>query len=256
VFYIFEDDFSAVAAAARKKSDFLSRNPLGYFVSSMMAGIHVGFAVLLLSTIGGVMAGDHIAKILMGVSFGIALSLVIVAGSDLFTGSNLVMTAGALDGEVRWSDALRVWIVCHIGNWVGSILLALLFWKTGLSTEAIGTFIVNTTAGKMNVQPIPLFIRGILCNILVCLGVWCGYKCKSESGRLIMIFWCVYAFISTGFEHSVANMTMLTLGLLLPHGAEVSIGGYFYNILLVSAGNLVGGAVFVAMPYFMMKKSA
>jgi nitrite transporter NirC len=218
----------------------------------MLAGIHVGFAVILLVTIGGVMAGNGAARVVMGVSFGIALSLVMLAGSDLFTGSNLVMASGYLSGNVGWRDVLRVWVVCHIGNWAGSILLAVIYRGTGLASGVVGDFIISSVSAKMGYPPLQLITKGILCNMLVCLGVWCGYRCKSESGKLIMIFWCVYAFITSGFEHSVANMTMLTIGMLMSHGESISAAGYFYNIFLVTAGNIIGGVLFVAAPYFII----
>jgi nitrite transporter NirC len=252
VLAIFEGEFLAVAATARKKADFLSANPAGYFISSALAGIYVGFGALLLLTIGGLMAGGQAAKLLMGGSFSLALSLVVMAGAELFTGSNMVMASGLFARTVRPGDVLLVWMVCYIGNWAGSALLALLYWGSGISTGAIASFIADTSAAKMNIPLPQLFIRGILCNLMVCLGVWCGYRCKSESGKLIMIFWCVYSFATIGFEHSVANMTILTAGLLLPHDAAVSAMGYFYNILVVTAGNIAGGVLFVAAPYFII----
>ncbi|MBS4804768.1 MAG: formate/nitrite transporter family protein, partial [Clostridium sp.] len=99
-----------------------------------------------------------------------------------------------------------------------------------------------------------LFFRGILCNMLVCLAVWCTFRCKEESSKLIMIFWCLFVFITAGFEHSVANMTLLTIGLLSPLGHAVSVSGYAYNILIVSLGNMVGGILFIAVPYFIISR--
>ncbi|MBR6473065.1 MAG: formate/nitrite transporter family protein, partial [Firmicutes bacterium] len=97
---------------------------------------------------------------------------------------------------------------------------------------------------------IPLLARGILCNTLVCLAVWCGFRAKSDAGKLIMIFWCLLAFFATGFEHSIANMTLLTLSLINNGGNEaISFGGYCYNLIVVTLGNMIGGILFVALPY-------
>ncbi|MDF2676660.1 MAG: formate/nitrite family of transporter, partial [Bacillota bacterium] len=128
------------------------------------------------------------------------------------------------------------------------------FYKAGLATKNVGEFIAISSSLKMNASFTVLFFRGVLCNILVCLATWCSFKCKSESGKLIMIFWCLFAFITSGYEHSIANMTLLTIGLLSPLSADVSIFGYFYNILVVTLGNMVGGILFVAMPYFIISK--
>ncbi|KHD36254.1 nitrite transporter NirC [Clostridium acetobutylicum] len=251
---MFEDDFQTVSKAAKAKTSFLQKNFIGYFLAAMLAGMYVGFGVLLIFTIGGMLKGMAFSKIVMGASFGIALSLVILAGSELFTGNNMVMTAGMLSKTIKLSKAIKLWIVCFIGNWIGAILLAVMFYASGLLNGSTSKFIAAAAASKMNTAILPLFFRGILCNILVCLAVWCGFKCKSESGKLIMIFWCLFAFITCGFEHSVANMTLLTLGLLAPHKAAVSLGGYFYNISIVSLGNMVGGILFVALPYFIISR--
>ncbi|MDZ5000840.1 nitrite transporter NirC, partial [Clostridium perfringens] len=168
-------------------------------------------------------ANSPATKIVMGLSFGVALSLVIFAGSELFTGNNFVMTVGALNKSVSWGDTIKIWIVSFIGNLTGSILAGSLFFMAGLASGPVGEFIAKTSATKMSLPASDLFFRGILCNILVCLAVWCSFKCKEETAKLIMIFWCLFVFITAGFEHSVANMTLLSIGLLSPAGAAVSI---------------------------------
>lgn len=251
---MFKEEFAAVTAAAKGKAAFLRNNPAGYFVASMLAGMYVGLGIVLIFTVGGLLGGAPYTKILMGVSFGIALSLVITAGSELFTGNNLVMTAGLWSGTVNLSDVVRLWIVCYLGNWAGSVLLAAMFYRTGLSTGAVGGFIAAASAAKMSVPPVQLFFRAVLCNILVCLAVWCSYRVKSDSGKLIMIWWCLFAFITSGYEHSIANMTLLTAALFAPSGAAVSVGGYFYNILTVTLGNMAGGILCVALPYYLISR--
>lgn len=249
---MFQEDVLAVSKAALMKIKFFKSNPVGYFIASMLAGIFVGFGVILIFTAGGHLTGLPYGKIIMGVSFGIALSLVIIAGSELFTGNNMIMTVGILTNEVKFGDVIKLWLACFLGNWVGAILLAFIFYGTGLGTGPVGEFIASTAATKMSIPMVPLFLRGILCNILVCLATWCSFRCKSESGKLIMIFWCLFAFITSGFEHSIANMTLLTIGLFSPLEATISVGGYFYNIITVTLGNMVGGILFVAIPYFMI----
>lgn len=190
----------------------------------------------------------------MYIGFGIALSLVVIAGAELFTSNNLVMAAGVIKKKITMGDAVKLRVVCFIGNWVGSILLAVMFHFSGLGAGPVGEFIAAGAAGKMGAGAVPLLMRGILCNALVCLAVWSGMKCKSESGKLIMIFWCLFAFITTGFEHSIANMTLLTAALFNPCGQAVTIGGYFFNLFWVTLGNMIGGILFVAVPYDLASK--
>ncbi|MGN0255485.1 MAG: formate/nitrite transporter family protein [Chordicoccus sp.] len=247
---MYKESFDAAGSAAVTKVGFLKKNPAGYFLMAMAAGAYIGFGNLLINTIGGQLAGAPATKLAMGAAFGIALSLVVIAGSELFTGNNLVMAAGIFQKKITVSEAVKLWIVCWIGNLAGSALLAVLFHFSGLNNEATATFLATAAATKMTVPFVPLLIRGILCNVLVCLAIWCSFRCKSDAGKLIMVFWCLFAFIVCGFEHSVANMTQLTVALLDPAGQAVSIGGYFYNLVTVTIGNMIGGICFVALPYY------
>lgn len=246
---MFTDEIAAAAGAAKAKTGLLKRSLPGYFVSAVLAGIYVGFGVLLAFTVGGLLAGEPYARIAQGAVFGIALSLVVMAGAELFTGNVMTMTVGAAKKSVTAWETLKLLIICYIGNWVGAALLAAMFFAAGLTESAAGAYMAAAAEVKMNLPFVELFFRAVLCNFLVCLAVWCTFRCKSESGKLIMIFWCLFAFVTTGFEHSVANMTLLTVSLLAPSGAAVDFGGYFYNILVSTLGNIAGGALFVAAPY-------
>lgn len=248
---MFEADYDAMAKGAVGKASFLQKNPLGYFTASALAGAYIGFGILLSFTVSGTLAGLPAAKMAMGASFGIALSLVVIAGAELFTGNNMVMAAGVLKKTTTMADLVKLWIICYIGNWIGAIVLSLLFWGAQGMTGATATALLGAASMKMSLPPLALFLRGILCNVLVCLAVWCGFRCKSDAGKLIMVWWCLYAFFTCGFEHSVANMTVLTLSLLEPGTAAVSLGGYFYNLVFVTLGNIVGGALFIALPYYL-----
>ena len=253
---MFNEEFERVAGAAKGKVLLLKYNRLGYFISSMLAGVFVGLAVMLIFTIGGLLnsAGSPATKIVMGLSFGGALSLVVFAGSELFTGNNFVMAVGSLNKTVSWIDSCKVWLVSFIGNVSGSILVGYMFFSAGLAKGPVGEFIANTTQTKMSLPISELFFRGILCNMLVCLAVWCTFKCKDDVSKLIMIFWCLFIFITAGFEHSVANMTLMAIGLFAPHAAEISISGYIYNLFFVTLGNMVGGIVFMAIPYYLISR--
>ena len=247
---MFGQEYDALSNSAVAKRNLLQKNPLGYLLLSALAGMFIGFGNLLTNVEGGLLNGAPYTKIVMGVSFGVALSLVVMAGAELFTGNNLVMMSGVLKKKIRIGDACKVWIVCWIGNLLGAIVLALLFHYSGMNTEAVSTFLAKGAAAKMSAPFVQLLMRGILCNILVCLATWCGVKLKNEVAKLIMVWWCLFAFVTCGFEHSIANMTQLTVALLNPAGQAITIGGYVYNLITVTIGNMIGGIVFVAIPYF------
>lgn len=251
---MYTEEYLSLAEGARAKVNFLKSNPSGYFVSSMLAGIYVGFGMILIFILGASLDGSPLTKTIMGAAFPVALSLVIMAGADLFTGNNLAMTAGVLKKTVTVKNALVLWLVCYIGNFAGSVILGLIFTGGGYAVGGVGEFFAQSAFNKMNHTAFELFCRGILCNICVCAAVWCGYKLKSESGKLIMIFWCIFAFISSGFEHSVANMTLFTIALLNPNGVLVTAGMAFHNLLYVTIGNIVGGVLFIGMGYYLISK--
>lgn len=253
---MFSEEINKVAASAVKKSELLKKSKMRYFTAAALAGAYVGFGILLIFTIGGsfAKAESPATKTIMGASFGIALSLVIMAGSELFTGNNMTMTIGSLEKKVSWMDSINIWIYSFIGNFAGAALLSAIFVGAGLAKGSTAALILKTSQVKMSAPSIELFLKGLLCNMLVCLAVWCAIKLKEETAKLIMIFWCLFAFITTGFEHSIANMTLLTTALMIPHTAAISIGGLAHNLFWVTLGNFVGGAVFIGAAYWYISK--
>ena len=251
---MFKDEYKAVCNGGAGKVNLLKKNPLGYFVSAMVAGMFISFGSFVAFTLGSVINGGNLAsltKFFQAFAFASALSLVVMAGAELFTGNNFVMAAAAIRKTVTWGDTVKLWVICWIGNLVGSVISVAAFHLTGIDAGAVGEYFVSVSAGKVGLAPVPLLMRAILCNILVCLAVWCGTKLKSESGKLIMIFWCIFIFMVCGFEHSIANMSILGVGVAQ---GGVTIGQYFYSVLLATVGNMIGGVIFTALPYHLISK--
>ena len=253
---MFREDYLTMCGNGVTKWNLLRRSPFAYLVASMVAGMFISFGSFVSMTIGGIAtdAGSTAVKLLVATTFAAALSLVIAAGSELFTGNNMVMAAASLHRDVSWRDTLALWVLCWVGNLIGSWILVLLFQLTGLpvSNEAVGQFFANTAAGKVALSVPALVAKGILCNICVCLAVWCGIRLKNEAAKLIMVLWCILIFMICSFEHSIANMSIIAVGLLNPHGQDITVAGYFRNLLFVTVGNVLGGAVFVALPYHLV----
>jgi nitrite transporter NirC len=250
---MFGEEITAVANAANAKNNLLANNPAGYILAAVLAGISIGLGVLLAFTVGGLLTGNPFARILMGCTFGIALSLVVMAGGELFTGNNFVMAVGFIKKTVSAGVCFKIWAVSYFGNLIGSIILAVIFVCCDLAAGSVGEFISSAAAVKMSLAPLALICRGVLCNILVCLAIWCSFRCKSETAKLIMIFWCLLALMTSGYEHCVVNMTVLTVSLLSP-AAGVSLGGWVYNIAFSTLGNMIGGIFFVALPYSVISR--
>ncbi len=251
---MFKEEIEEVSKSAYKKVSLLKNNMVGYFFAAILAGIYVALGVVFAFGVGAMLHDFSGYKLIVGICFSMALSLCAMAGAELFTGNNFVMAVGASKKTITWLDAVKLWIMCYLGNLVGSLIVVLLFFLSGfLKTDYIAEFFVNTASSKINLAPIEILTRAIMCNILVCLATWCGYRCKTESGKLIMIFWCIIAFVTSSFEHSVANMSLLVIGLISPN-SDIAMSGILYNISLATIGNIIGGAIFLAVPYLIIAK--
>ena len=154
------------------------------------------------------------------------------------------MAFGAYDKKVTWGDAGKVWLVSYIGNLVGCLLFSVLFVGAGASGTA--DYFAGFIGNKLGIPLTQMFFRAVLCNFLVCLGVLCGMKMKSESGRALMIIMCICCFVFSGFEHSIANMGIYAIAYMVVPG--VSLAAILRGLLVVTLGNMVGGAILLAWP--------
>jgi nitrite transporter len=248
---MFLETVDQFAKTAVTKAEYLRRSPLGFWISSMMAGAYVGLGIILIFCIGAHVE-PGIRPIVMGASFGIALTLVIFAGSDLFTGHTMFMSFGLLRGRTGWRELAGCWTMSWLGNLAGSALLGVLFVAGGGGSALAGKapLIIAVAAAKMNAPALELFARAMLCNWLVCLAIWTSARMTNDTARCIAIFWCLYAFIASGYEHSVANMTLLSIALLAPHPANVTVAGMGWNLLWVTLGNIASGAGIMGIGYW------
>jgi len=242
------------SAQAQEKAASL-RSPLRYAALAALAGAYVGVAVVLLASVAGPLAADTnpATKLVAGTVFGIALTLVVFAGADLFTGNNMVMLIGWLRGGVSGTAAILVNVATLVGNLVGSVAFAGVVHASGVlavhtpDKPAAGDgMIASLVAGKMAAGDGQLFWRAVLCNMLVCLGVWMATRTRSDGAKVAVLFWVLLAFVSSGFEHSVANMTIFSLA-VFNHTA--TWGDLAHNLLFTVPGNVAGGALVVGLPY-------
>ena len=248
-------DHERIAVLAKKKYRFMDTSFGGYLLLSAMAGVYLGFGIALIFSLGGPLmaAGSSAVKLVMGASFGIALTLVIFAGSELFTGNNMVGVIGGLSKSVTWGQVAQFNFWSWVGNLAGSLVLAWFVVESGvLSKGPTAEFLGKVATVKMALPAWELFVRGILCNWLICLAVWTAGRTTNDAAKILLIFWCLFAFIGTGFEHSIANQSLLGMALFLPHEAAVSWAGFWYNQLFVVLGNVVGGGLFVGGLYWLV----
>jgi len=197
-------------------------------------------------------------QLLGGLAFSLGLILVVVAGAELFTGNNLLAMAWA-GGEISTQELLKNWLIVCLANFVGAVGLALLVFMSGhtdMNNGAVAEQYLKIAAAKCTLPFWTAFFRGVLCNILVCMAVWMALAGRSVVDKAVAIVFPISAFVAAGFEHSIANMFIIPLAILVKLFGEVgsdyeavSVFGFFGNILPVILGNIVGGSVFVGLVY-------
>ena len=233
------------------------------FVLAILAGMFIGCGALFMTLVkSDANLSFAVASVLGGLCFSLGLICVVVAGAELFTGNNL-MVMGALSKKISWGDLLKNWVIVWIGNFVGSLILVGIVAganTAGLNGGEVGSTMMTVAAGKISLTPTVIFCRGILCNFLVCLAVWMGFAGKTVIDKIFTCIFPVMAFVAMGFEHCVANMFFLPMGIIAKGmglaytgSADISVltwGGAFYNIGFATLGNIVGGAIFVGVLYW------
>ena len=217
------------------------------FTLAVLAGAFIALgAVAYTMVMTGVDPSFGPARFLGGLVFSLGLILVIVGGAELFTG-NALMVMAAVDRRISLGELTRSWTIVYLGNFAGSLALAVAVFLSGILDGPAGETAMRIAAGKAALPWGEAFMRGVLCNMLVCLAVWLTLAARTVSGKVLAIIWPISAFVLLGFEHSVANMYLVPQGMFA--GAPVSVGAFLFNLLVVSAGNIVGGAGGVALAY-------
>ena len=198
------------------------------------------------------------SRVLGGLVFSLGLILVVVAGAELFTGNNLLVMAWA-DKKISTAELLRNWILVYVANGFGAVSLAVIVYLSNhgaMNDGAVATKYVQIAEGKMALSFVAAFFKGVLCNLLVCLAVWLALAGHSVADKILAIVFPISAFVAAGFEHSVANMYFIPLGLLYS-GAEIAQWGKFLlSLIPVTLGNIVGGSVLVAAVYHLIYNRA
>ncbi len=240
------------------------------FVLAIAAGALIAFGAQVSLT---VMTGTAenlswgIAKLVGAMTFATGLMMVVLTGSELFTG-NVMMTLSVIEKKTSFAKLLRNWIIVYAGNFIGSLLIAFLIYYSGCSHnshEALGVLSLTTAYQKVNLTWVEAFTRGILCNWLVCLAIWMASSARLVIGKIFAIFFPIMTFVASGYEHSIANMFFLTNGIFAKHSAAIVAASglsaqqlatlnikslFLSNLIPVTLGNMVGAIVFVVLLFW------
>jgi formate/nitrite transporter len=231
---------------------------------AVMAGGSIGLGALYYTIVASDAALSFATiRVVGGLVFSLGLAIVLVGGAELFTGNNLIVMAWA-SGKVSTKEVLRNWVIVYCGNFVGSIglvILVLFSHHLDMNGGRIGLTILNTAVGKISPDMVTLFFKGILCNLLVCLAVWLAYAGRSVTDKIVGLILPISAFVAAGFEHCIANMYFLPMAWLLTEmgkipadfdASVITIPGIVHNLVPVTLGNIVGGAGFVGLAYWVV----
>ena len=273
------------AMAARAEEGGIKRaamDPVTVFVLSVMAGAFISFGAIFATTVSAgnilIAANDSgtasaalpygVMRLLAGLVFSLGLIMVVVGGAELFTGNNMIVMAWA-SRKVTTGALLKNWCLAFVGNAFGTLCTALLMFASTQYTfgnGSVGLAALNTAASKAALPFVPALALGLMCNTLVCLAVWMCYSARTTIDRIVTIVPPITAFVASGFEHSIANIYFIPMGLLIKVGApdsfwtsigktpddfsELTWAGFFSNLIPVTIGNIIGGSFFVAAVYW------
>ena len=263
------DALAPAATEAKAEAVGVTKASMGgakCFVSAMLAGAFIGFGGMYFCTfLGDTTMAFGVQRLVGGLCFCLGLCLVLCCGAELFTG-NVLMVCAKASKKISLAGLLRNWGIVWVGNLAGSLVALAIIYMSNLQAMnggAVGEAFVSVAAGKVALEPVTLFFKAVLCNILVCLAVWIGFSSKTTADKGLGILLPISAFVACGFEHCVANMFFLPMGLLLNTVAgigaagAITAGGVAYNLVLATLGNIVGGLV-VGLAYWFIyhKKQA
>ncbi|RPI89540.1 MAG: formate transporter FocA [Chloroflexi bacterium] len=241
------------------------------FALAVLAGAFISIGAIFATTVaaGGAALPFGVNRLLTGLVFTVGLILVVVGGAELFTGNALIMMAFA-SGKVTIAQVLRNWVIVYVGNFVGAILTAYLVFlgkQYVFGGGSIGLAALNIGEAKTSLGFVQAIALGIMCNALVCMAVWMCYSARTTTDKILAIIPPIATFVAAGFEHSIANMYFIPLALFVKNSGNAaffaSIGktaadfshltwGNFFvmNLLPVTIGNIIGGAVMVGLIYW------
>ncbi|TKB67675.1 MAG: formate/nitrite transporter family protein [Nitrospira sp.] len=232
---------------------------LTMFALAVLAGAFIAlgavfFTITMTTGAIGQPSAFGLMRLAGGITFSLGLILVVVGGAELFTGNNLIAMAWA-SGRVTTQQVMRNWGWVYLGNLVGAVGTAVLVWLAGIQNMgdgAVGEMMVQIARNKIALDPVSAVARGVLCNVLVCLAVWLCMGARSVTDKILAIVFPITGFVACGFEHSVANMYFLPIGVALAGGtsAPLSVADAVSNLALVTLGNVLGGTILVALVYW------
>lgn len=248
-------DLVLLEEAGLKKVKLSKSEPFKYFLRAVMAGFYLGVASILSYSLGSVVAqiDPMLGKIAFASLFGLAFILCVFLNAELFTGNCLTTIIPVYTKKLTLIEILPSWVICYFGNFVGAGIIGFLFIQSGALSHILVDYLESILVYKLEFDVMQLFVRGILCNFVVCIATYLSYKMKSETAKVIVFFVVIIAFVLPGFDHSIANMVTFSMG-ATAFGVNLNYVQVFMNLLISTFGNILGGSVLLALPIYLIYK--
>lgn len=236
-----------------------NKSAINLLLLGILAGAFIAFGAVGAIRMSALFKDPGAAKFMAAAVFPVGLMLVVMAGAELFTGNNL-MTLSLMKKKITWSGLLKNWSIVYVGNLIGSLLMAWMIVEsgifgsitpTGVEGKSFADVALKIANGKLNLAFSAAFIRGILCNIVVVLAVWLATGAKDAIGKIFACWFPIMLFVLSGFEHSVANMFFIPVGKMM-NGTFNMVEMFTANIIPVTLGNIVGGAIIIPVIYYII----
>ncbi|SES01978.1 nitrite transporter NirC [Salipaludibacillus aurantiacus] len=241
-----------VEKLALKKEKIFNTGKVRYLIRAMLASMFIGFGVIVAFRTGSYFYIEQSPWTypMAGISFSVAIILIAYGGADLFTGDTFYHTYAAIRKKMKWRVVSKLWTYTYIGNILGAGTFAFLIYTTGLfNSPEVNSFLLTVSEQKMTDPVMELFFRAILCNWLICLAFFVPLSMKEDIAKMAAMIFFVFCFFISGYEHSIANMCTFAIALVLDNPDAVSIEGMIRNLIPVTLGNIIGGAIFMAVVY-------
>lgn len=237
------------AASGQRKISLLERDPSRYLLRAVLAGMYLSIVVFVYWQLLNDLHGSPFGKVIASAFFGVGLAIIVFTNAELFTSNNMYLAVSSAEGQTTWQQSAVLWTVCYAGNLIGALLVAGLLYAAGSLAQLPAEHALYTGAAhKVHQGAQAIFVKGILANWIVCLAVRLALSMKEDMAKISIMVLVVFIFLYLGFEHSIANMGVFSMSLLGGQGS-IDVHDALYNLVFSTAGNIVGGALFVGIPF-------
>lgn len=236
------------ADSGLRKMSLLQTDPGRYMLRSLLAGMYLSIVVFVFWVLTHNLQASPFGKVLASAFFGVGLSVIVFTNAELFTSNNMYLAVSSAEGKTSWLQTVLLWVACYAGNLAGALLVALLL----AGAQAIADLpadhaLFAGAAHKVHQGASVIFFKGVLANWIVCLAVRLALRCKEDIAKIAIMILVVFIFLYLGFEHSIANMATFSMSLL--GDGQITAADALYNLCFSTLGNVVGGVLFVGLPF-------